>query len=139
MVDPLLLARLLQRPGDELAHLRDRAADDRVRLRADEVRLSGTKYRFITAIEAVLDISHHLIASELWGPVDASADAVRLLARHGVIDDQLGDRLTSAVGFRDVLVHGYARVDDDHVVAHLDDLHDLRAFIDQVSHWARNA
>lgn len=139
MVDSVRLARLLQRLGDQLAYLRGRAAEDRAELRADEARLSGTKYRFITTIEAVLDIAHHLLASELWGPADTSADAAVLLADHDVIDDMLAQRLALAVGFRNVLVHGYVDVDDDLVLAHLDELADLQAFIDQVRAWARKA
>ncbi|MEW6153084.1 MAG: DUF86 domain-containing protein [Actinomycetota bacterium] len=136
MVDPDRLARLLQRLGEQVSILGDRAAEDRSTLRADEARLSGTKYRFVTAVEAVLDIAHHLLASELWGPAEQSADAVRLLARHGVIDHELGERLARATGFRNVLVRGYAAVDDDVVLARLDQLDDLRAFADQVRAWA---
>lgn len=137
MVDPVRLARLLQRLGEQLAILQERGREDRAALRADEARLSGTKYRFVTAVEALLDVSHHLLASELWGPAEDSAGAVRLLARHGVIDGELAGRLVQATGLRNVLVHGYAEVDDDRVVASLDDLDDLEAFIDQVRRWAR--
>jgi uncharacterized protein YutE (UPF0331/DUF86 family) len=136
VVDPVRLARLLQRLGEQLAILRDRAAEDRAALRADEARLSGTKYRFVTALEAVLDVAHHLLASQLWGPPEDPADAVRLLARHGVLDADLADRLARAIGFRNVLVHGYAEVDDDRVTAHLDDLDDLQGFIDEIRAWA---
>jgi uncharacterized protein YutE (UPF0331/DUF86 family) len=136
VVDPVRLARLLQRLGEQLSTLRDRATEDRRALRGDEVRLSATKYRFVTAIEAVRDVAHHLLASELWGPPEDAGDALRLLARHDVIDDALADRLVAAVGFRNVLVHGYAEVDDDRVVAALDDLDDLGAFSDQVRTWA---
>ncbi len=98
----------------------------------DEARLSGTKYRFVTAIEAVLDISHHLVASQLWGPAEGSAAAVRLLARHAVIDEDLARRLAAATGFGNLLVHGYADIDDDRVLANLDHLGDLHDVIEQV-------
>lgn len=119
--------------------LRERASEDLVALRHDEARLSGTKYRFVTALEAVLDVTHHLLASELWGPAESSADAVRLLARHGVIEADLAERLARATGFRNVLVHGYAEVDDDRVVAALDDLDDLEMFTVQVRAWVRSS
>lgn len=125
MVDPVRLARLLQRLGEQRSILRDRAAEDRATLRGDEARLSGTKYRFVTAIEAVLDVAHHLLASELWGPAEESADAVRLLSRHGVIDADLAERMAQATGFRNVLVQGFAEIDDGRVLARLDDLDDL--------------
>lgn len=136
MVDAVRLARLLQRLGEQLAILRARAAEDRQDLLADEARLSGTKYRFVTAIEAVLDVAHHLLASELWGPAADSAEAVRLLAHHDVIVASLAERLARATGFRNVLVHGYAEVDDHIVIASLDELDDLQLFIDQVRAWA---
>jgi uncharacterized protein YutE (UPF0331/DUF86 family) len=136
VVDPARLARLLQRLGEQRAFLEARAAEDRTALRGDEVRLAATKYGFVIAIEAVLDVAHHLLASELWGPPEDAAGAVRLLARHGVVDTDLAERLARAVGFRNVLVHGYADVDDDRVVAALADLADLRAFSDAVRRWA---
>lgn len=136
MVDPVRLARLLQRLGEQLAILRARAAEDRAALRADELLLSATKYRLVTAVEAVLDVAHHLLASELWGPAEDSAGAVRVLARHGVISGDLADRLAQATGLRNVLVHGYAEVDDDRVVATLDRLDDLETFIAEVRRWA---
>ncbi|MEE8601345.1 type VII toxin-antitoxin system HepT family RNase toxin [Euzebya tangerina] len=136
MVDAVRLARLLQRLGQQMSILQRRAKEDRAALSADEARLSGTKYRFITAIEAVLDVAHHLLASELWGPAEDSGDAVRQLARHEVVDRELGDRLARTVGFRNVLVHGYAEVDDGIVLAALDELDDLESFIEQVRSWA---
>ena len=89
--DPVRLARLLLRMGEQLASLREHAGEDRGALRADEIRLSATKYRFVTAIEAMLDVAHHLLATELWGPADDSGSAVRLLARHGVLDPVLAE------------------------------------------------
>lgn len=72
---------------------------------------------------------------ELWGPAEDSAAAVRLLAQHGVVDAELAQRLAAATGFRNVLVHGYAEIDDERVVANLDLLGDFDAFSDQVRRW----
>lgn len=71
----------------------------------------------------------------MWGPAEDSVAAVRLLARHGVIDGELAQRLSAATGFRNVLVHGYAEVDDQRVVANLDLLDDFDAFTEQVRRW----
>lgn len=134
MVDADRVVRLVQRLGEQVGHLRDRAAED-PDVQVDEIRLSATKYRFVTAIEAVLDIAHHLLASQRWGPADTNADAIRLLGAHGVIDRALADRLATAPGFRNVLVHDYATVDDDRVLAHLDRIDDFVQFADQISAW----
>lgn len=65
-----------------------------------------------------------------------SADAVRLLGRSGVVPSDLADRVARAVGFRDVLVHEYAEVDDDIVRANVALLGDLDAFTSAVAAWA---
>ena len=139
MVDERRIARLLQRIASELSYLQARAADDRARLRGDVERLSGLKYRYVTTIEGVINVAQHLCASEGWGPPKDNADAVRLLGRHDVVDPQLAERLAQAVGFRNLLVHQYADVDDDRVVAFLDEIGTLERFVQETSAWLRPA
>ncbi|NMO90324.1 DUF86 domain-containing protein [Actinomycetospora sp. TBRC 11914] len=134
MVDEVRVLRLLRAVSDDLARLRAEAsADDR--RRRDPMWLPGVKYTFVTAIEACVDIAQHLCSSEGWGPPADNGDAVRLLARHGVMDAVLADQLAQAVGFRNVLVHEYVAVDDAIVVSRLDDLSDLDRFAVAVVEW----
>lgn len=135
MVDERRLVRLLQRVTNELAYLRARAGDDPVELQSDEQRLSGLKYRFVTTIEGVVNVAQHLCASEGWGPPNDNGDAVRLLGTHGVLDGQLATRLTGAVGFRNLLVHQYADIDDRRTVGFLGRIDDFDAFVTQVTRW----
>lgn len=97
--------------------------------------LRGVKYTFVTAIEACVDVAQHLCSSYGWGPPRDNGDALLLLGRHGVLSDSLASRLRQAVGFRNVLVHDYARVDDAVVTARLEDLDDLRDFVAAVTDY----
>lgn len=135
MVDAERVAALIQRLRGEIAYLERRAAADRRQLRDDEERLSGLKYRFVTALETVVNTAQHLCAAQGWGPPTSNADSVRRLATNGVLDDDLATRLAQAVGFRNVLVHQYDEVDDDLVVANLDHVGDLGAFASSVATW----
>lgn len=139
MVDPERVALMLLRLRGEVTYLRRRAEEDRAAIRADEERLSGLKYRFVTALETVINVAQHLCASEGWGPPASNAQVLRLLGTHGVLDAALADRLAAAVGFRNLLVHQYGEVDDDIVVAGLDDVIDLDDFISAVAAWVRRA
>ena len=132
MVDEVRVARLLRAATDDLAFLAAEAGADDER-RRDPMWLRGLKYSFVTMIEACVDVAQHLCAARGWGPPRTNADAMRLLGDHGVLDPGLGDRLRRAVGFRNVLVHEYVEVDDEVVVARLDDLGDVRAFVSAVS------
>lgn len=101
----------------------------------DPDRLAALKYVFVTAIEGCLNVSQHLCASEGWGPPASNADALRLLGRHGVLGVALAESMARAVGFRNVLVHGYVDVDDHRVVGFLAQVGDLEAFVASVAKW----
>lgn len=134
MVDERRVGRLLRAVRDDVALL-SREADAPAARRADPMWLRGVKYSFVTAIEAVVDTAQHLCASEGWGPPADNGDAVRLLGAHGVLDERLAGSLRRAVGFRNVLVHDYAEVDDTVVAARLADLSDLSDFAGAVARW----
>jgi uncharacterized protein YutE (UPF0331/DUF86 family) len=126
MVDAERVRSMLRRLTGDLADLAAESPDSLV----DDPRgLRAVKYSFVTAIEAAIDVAQHLCASEQWGAPASNADAFTVLAHHGAIDPDLAARLASAVGFRNVLVHEYAVVDDDRVIAALAELGDLHAFV----------
>ena len=135
MVDERRVRRLLQRVGEDLAYLRARVDVDRSTLVADPDRLAALKYVFVTAIEGCINVAQHLCASEGWGPPSSNADALRLLGRHRVLGADLAEVMARAVGFRNVLVHGYTDVDDSLVVAFLDRVPDLEEFVASVAGW----
>ena len=81
------------------------------------------------AIEALLDIGQHIIASSGWEPAEEYADIFTILREHGVLSDALFTRIRKMAGFCNLLVHGYALLDHEQVFEilrnHLDDLEDL--------------
>jgi uncharacterized protein YutE (UPF0331/DUF86 family) len=129
VVDPERLHRLLRRVTDDLAVLRNYAQVRPGDLLADDVRLGHVKYTFVTLLEGCIDAAHHVCAAEGWGPASNNADAMLLLARHDVLSLKEAAALAQAVRFRNVLVHGYADVDDERVVAYLDQLEDIAALV----------
>jgi uncharacterized protein YutE (UPF0331/DUF86 family) len=130
VVDAERLARLLRRTSDDLERLR--TVDHDV-LPGDEVVLDHVKYRFVTAIEAAIDAAQHICATEGWTTPATNADAMRQLQVRDVLDEPTGSGMARAVGFRNVLVHRYAEVDDTLVVGQLDHLAVLEAFVRQVT------
>lgn len=135
MVDRRRVRRLLQRITDDLGFLTERAEGDSRVLATDVERMAALKYVFVTSIEGCIDVAQHLCASEGWGPPATNADAVRLLGSHGVVDPQVATSVAGAVGFRNILVHGYVDVDDARVVAFLDRVGELREFVSAVAGW----
>jgi uncharacterized protein YutE (UPF0331/DUF86 family) len=134
VVDAERLSRLLARVRADVADLRDAA--ERGGLAEDRIRLRAVKYSFVTAIEGCIRAAQHVISSEGLGMPQTNADALRLLGKNGVIESKLAEAIARAVGFRNVLVHEYAEVDDSVVVANLTLLADLDAFMVQLAGWA---
>lgn len=128
MVDAERLHRILRRIADDLAVLRTYARVGADELLVDPPRLGHVKYLFVTLLEGCVDAAHHVCAAEGYGPPGTNAEAMLLLARHDLLPAQLAEVMAAAVRFRNVLVHGYAEVDDRRVVEYLQELDDVARF-----------
>lgn len=134
MVDAERLSRVLARVSADVADLRSSArGGDPL---TDPVLLRAIKYGFVTAIEGCTRAAQHVVSSEGLGMPQSNADAIRLLGAEGILDPEISEAVARAVGFRNILVHQYAEVDDSIVVANLDLLGDLDDFVTQLAHWA---
>lgn len=138
MVDRDRVLRLLRSITDDISVLKQESGADDSR-REDPMWLRGVKYTFVTAIEACVDVAQHLCATEGWGPPADNGDAVRLLGDHGVCTPDLASSVRQAVGFRNVLVHEYVRVNDEIVTERLKALGDLEDFVSQVAAFVADA
>ena len=130
MVDAARLRAMLEHLADAevmLGELRDRGADV---VGADVHLLNSAKYLFIVAAEAAIDAGQHILASEAEAVPATFAEVFEELGRAGWIPDDLATSLASLARFRNLLVHGYADVDDDRVVQILtgEHLRDLARF-----------
>ena len=90
-------------------------------LRQDAVALNVQR-----GCELCIDIANHLIKTRKLGLPQDSKDSFSLLQRAGLIDEAMTATLRAMVGFRNILIHQYQRLDLDimvEIVEHrLDDL-----------------
>lgn len=117
MVDPLRVRSMLDRLGAEVDALRRLAGRSDADLLADDDLLAAVKYRFVVAIEVCIDVGRHVVASDgLRAPRDY-ADVFTVLHEAELLPEEIAAQLRDTARFRNVLVHGYAQVDDRRVVA----------------------
>ena len=95
-------------------------------LLADPVALSAVKHGYVTAIEGCVRTARGRAGG--FAAPDSNTDAVRAAGAHASVDDSVTESVARAVGFRSILVHRYAEVEDPRVVANLDVLGDLDRF-----------
>jgi len=66
----------------------------------------------LLACENLLDICNMIISDEGLGMPRDNRDSIRKLASHNMISESLALRLGELIGFRNLIVHQYGKVDD---------------------------
>lgn len=120
-----------------MKRIEDRRAASVAELEADPDRQDILALNLTRAVQLCIDMAVHVLATaERPAPV-SMGETFTALAAEGVIDDELASRMRSAVGFRNVAVHAYVRLDWDivHAVSHegLEDFERFAACIAAVS------
>lgn len=85
------------------------------------------------AIETCMDIADHIVADRRLRVPETGAATFEILAEAGVLSGELGKSLARMVGFRNILVHDYARLDPEMVLKALKtDVRDFERFRDTI-------
>jgi len=86
------------------------------------------------AIEACLDIGNHIISDEGFREPEDNRDIFNVLGEKGIITDKLQKRLQDMASFRNLIVHSYAKIDNEIVYGILKKrLGDIEEFMKVVS------
>ncbi|MFZ3384313.1 MAG: DUF86 domain-containing protein [Candidatus Methanoperedens sp.] len=94
---------------------------------------------FQLASENLLDICNFIISEKGFGMPSDSKDSVRKLAENQVLPASLSTKLEELVGFRNLLVHQYGRVDDSRSYSYLNmELKDFYEFIEIIDRYIEN-
>jgi len=100
---------------------------DAARLRTDPDAQNMVLFAMYRAVQACIDLAHHIVADEgLRVPAGYRA-AFESLREAGWVDDDLAARLAGWAGLRNVIAHGYVRIDFDRIHAALAERGDLAA------------
>ncbi len=108
-----------------IARVREEYAGDDRNLTENITRQDSIILNLQRACEAAIDLAMHVVRRRRLGVPQETRDAFRLLQEAGMLPALLADRLMRMVGFRNVAIHDYRRLDLDIVktivTAHLDD------------------
>lgn len=128
MTDAELIAKKLAEIETYVQELRTLGEVEKLRTDLKEQRFIALTLQL--AIQAALDVSSHIISDDRLGEPRTNRELFMLLERHGWVSAALASHLRDMVGFRNVLVHGYDRLDLNIVEDVLKNrLQDLEAFV----------
>lgn len=95
--------------------------------------VDAAKYNLQVCIEALIDVSNHVVARERWGIPSTSAEAVKLIIQHGILGKDKQASLLQMVKFRNRIVHLYQEVDDAEIYRILqENLDDVKDFVQTI-------
>ncbi len=110
MADDIILAKsaIIERC---VARVREVHAGDDDAFARDLTRQDAIVLNLQRACEASIDLAMHLVRVRRLGVPQESREAFDLLERAGLIDQDLAVRMKRMVGFRNVAVHDYRKLD----------------------------
>ena len=81
------------------------------------------------ACEAAIAMAMHIVAERGWGIPGSSRDAFEILLEYYFLEESLAQRLKAMVGFRNIAVHDYQKMNLDILQEIIEThLHDLNQF-----------
>ncbi len=72
--------------------------------------VDASLYELQTMLEAISDIAMHVVAGANFGSPNSRPEAVEMLAKNGIIPQELAEPVSQAVRMRNIIVHHYPRI-----------------------------
>jgi uncharacterized protein YutE (UPF0331/DUF86 family) len=103
-------------------------------------KIDTSKYNFIVAIEAIIDICNRIISKRKLGFPQDYSDVIKLMSQEGVLQGDLVGRLVEMVKFRNMLVHLYWKIENDRLYQYLrENLGDFEAFKEAIRKYLKKS
>lgn len=77
----------------------------------DHLKQDAIAINLQRACEQCIDLANHIIREKKLGLPKESRESFDMLAKAGVIDSEMARDLKAMVGFRNILIHQYQRLD----------------------------
>ena len=127
----LVLAKVdsLERCLARIAELRSTTGPGRSALDVQDITVLSLQ----RAVQAMIDLAAHIVASEGLGTPDSLGASFSLLERARILDAELAEQMRRMTGFRNIAVHEYRRLDPAILESIVRErLGDLRAFASRI-------
>jgi uncharacterized protein YutE (UPF0331/DUF86 family) len=133
MVDVDLVMAKAARVRAHLKRVRKKCGDDAEAFLKDRDRQDIVAFNMHTAIQNCVDMAAHIVSEEDLGVPGSVNEMFYMLQEEGVITEETTEKMVKAVGFRNLLVHEYGKIDLRRVyrIAR-EDIGDLMAFISEI-------
>lgn len=111
MVDRNILVAKVTTVEKCLNKVKDKRSASLALFKADEDSQDIVLFNLMQAIQGCVDLAAHIVSDEGYGMAGSMNEFFYLLCGRGIIPVDMQEKLISAVGFRNLVVHEYAKLD----------------------------
>jgi len=111
MVDKDLILAKAGSVKRHIDRIKAKSGTDMTIFMRDLDRQESIAFNMHLAIQNCMDIAAHIISDEGLGVPGSAGEMFFILQENGFLSADLADRMVKAVGFRNLLVHEYQKID----------------------------
>ena len=93
------------------------------------------KWNFYVVAQACLDLGNHVISIKGFEMPERYEDIIATLAKEGVISENLAKSLEGMGGFRNLIAHGYFKIDLNKLYGYLKKTKDIKRFLERIDSY----
>lgn len=102
-------------------------------MRRNQLLRGGLERYLQLSIEACVDIAEMIISDQRLPTPQTATESIEILGKEGILESSFAKEFTKAVGFRNILIHDYVKIDYQLVLENLkNNLSDFHKFIKQI-------
>ena len=110
MIDRRRVEHLVNYVQEMLNRLQNQGGKNFEEFAQDFQAVDASLYELQTMLEAISDIAMHVVTGANLGSPNSRPEAIEMLAKNGIIPQELAEKVSQAVRMRNVIVHHYPRV-----------------------------
>ncbi len=110
MIDRRRVEHLVNYVQEMLNRLQSQGSKGFEEFAEDFQAVDASLYELQTMLEAISDIAMHVVAGANFGSPNSRPEAVEMLAKNGIIPQELAEQVSQAVRMRNIIVHHYPRI-----------------------------
>ena len=108
-------------------------------IKSDMIRYWGIERGIQISIECIIDISNIIISVSGREKPDTYREIMLMMSSLGVVSKGFSKRLGNMVGFRNILVHDYTKIDPDIILEIFkNDMNDFVKYTVEVTKWMKD-
>lgn len=102
-------------------------------IQKDDIKRGAIERYLQLAIESCIDIAELIISDQRLPAPLTSKETIEILGKEKIINEEFSKRFSKAVGFRNILIHDYLKIDYKELLRNLkENLKDFENFIKEV-------